>query len=114
MSTKLIANLEKMLGFGHDSAVLRFGLGSAYLKAEDAASAIPHLHDAVRQDPTYSAAWSKLGRALAECGRLEEALAAYRQGIAAAEQRGDKQAAREMAVFSRRLEQRLADGAADS
>ncbi len=108
MSNKLIANLEKMLGFGHDSAVLRFGLGSAYLKAEDAESAIPHLHDAVRQDPTYSAAWNKLGRALAECEKLDEALSAYENGISAAEQKGDKQAAREMTVFRRRLQERLA------
>jgi hypothetical protein len=34
-------------------------------------------------------------------------LAAYRQGIAVAEARGDKQAAKEMGVFARRIEKQL-------
>lgn len=107
MSKTLLANLEKMLGFGHDNAALRFGLGSSYLKAGETESAVTHLREAVRQDPTYSAAWNKLGRALTECGRPDEAIAAYESGMAAAEQKGDKQAAREMGVFCRRLKDRL-------
>jgi hypothetical protein len=35
--------------------------------------------------------------------RDDDALAAWRQGIAAAERKGDKQAMREMQVFARRL-----------
>ena len=38
------------------------------------------------------------------------ALDAYRQGIAVAETKGDKQAAREMAVFARRIEKQLESG----
>ncbi len=44
-----------------------------------------------------------LGKALAETGRNQEALKAYRDGIAAAEKKGDKQAMKEMQVFARRL-----------
>ena len=36
-----------------------------------------------------------------------EALAAYQQGIIVAEARGDKQAAKEMGVFAKRVEARL-------
>ncbi|MFN3544604.1 MAG: tetratricopeptide repeat protein [Thiobacillus sp.] len=102
-----IADFEAMLAAGRDNALLRFSLGSEYLKAGDAAKAAEHLRRAVERDPKYSAAWKLLGRALAEAGAAEDALAAYRQGIAVAEARGDKQAAKEMGVFARRLEKQL-------
>jgi hypothetical protein len=44
-----------------------------------------------------------LGKALAEAGRDQEALNAYRDGIAAAANKGDKQAMKEMQIFARRL-----------
>lgn len=104
MAQPLIANLEKMLAGGRDSALLRYSLGGAYLKAGDAARAAEHLARALEHDPGYSAAWKLYGKALAEAGRAGEALDAYRRGIAVAERKGDKQAAKEMAVFARRLE----------
>jgi len=105
-----IANLEKLLGGPRDNALLRYGLGNEYLKAGDPRQAAQHLHAAVERQPGYSAAWKLLGRALAECGEAAAALAAYRDGIAAAERKGDKQAAKEMAVFARRLEKQLKPG----
>jgi len=95
---------EALLAAGKDGALLRFSLGMHYLKAGDAARAALHLREAVRQDAHYSAAWKLLGKALAETGARDEAIAAYRSGLAAAEARGDKQAAKEMAVFLKRLE----------
>ena len=95
---------EALLAAGKDSALLRFSLGMQYLKGGDAAKAAMHLREAVKQDPRYSAAWKLLGKALAETGSPEDARAAYREGIAAAEAKGDKQAAKEMTVFLRRLE----------
>ena len=97
-----------MLDAGRDNALLRFSLGNEYLKSGDAASAAEHLRAAVKHDPGYSAAWKLLGRALETSGSLTEALAAYREGIAVAERKGDKQAAKEMAVFARRIERKLA------
>jgi predicted Zn-dependent protease len=64
----------------------------------------------VAQDAEYSAAWKLLGKALAEPGASVEAAEAYRSGIAAAERRGDKQAAKEMTVFLRRLEKATGGG----
>jgi predicted Zn-dependent protease len=103
----VIANLEKLLGGPRDNALLRFSLGNEYLKAGDAARAAAHLRAAVEREPGYSAAWKLLGRALAEAGEPEAALAAYRDGIRVAEEKGDKQAAKEMAVFARRLERQI-------
>jgi Tfp pilus assembly protein PilF len=95
---------EALLASGKDGALLRFGLGMHYLRAGEPARAAEHLRSAVAQDPGYSAAWKLLGKALQECGDPAAAIEAYRQGIEAAGTRGDKQAAKEMTVFLRRLE----------
>jgi Tfp pilus assembly protein PilF len=99
-----IDNLEKMLANGKDGALLRFGLGSEYLKAGDAGMAAGHLQRALALDPDYSAAWKLLGQALTQLSRHSEALAAYRRGIEAAQRNGDLQAVKEMQVFARRIE----------
>jgi tetratricopeptide (TPR) repeat protein len=99
----MIERFEKMLASGTDGALLRFGLGGEYLKAGDPERAAMHLREAVSRDPGYSAAWKLLGKALEVLDR-DAAAEAYRQGMAAAEVHGDKQAAREMAVFLRRLD----------
>lgn len=103
-SSPTLAAFERMLASGKDGALLRYSLGNEYLKLGESARAIVHLQRAVVLDPQYTAAWKVLGRALAEAGRAEEALATYRAGIAVATRRGDKQAQREMEVFARRIE----------
>lgn len=108
MASAVIANLEKLLAAGKESALLRFSLGVEYLKLGEAAIAIAQLRRALELDGNYSAAWKLLGKALTEAGELQQALEAYRRGIQVAEKRGDKQAAKEMAVFTRRLERQLA------
>jgi len=112
MTSAVIANLQKLIGSPRDGALLRFSLGSEYLKEGDAGGALPHLREAVTRDPAYSAAWKLLGRALDESGQPRAALEAYRRGIGVAEQKGDKQAAKEMTVFARRIEKQLESGAA--
>lgn len=99
----IIENFENMLANGQDGALLRFSLGNEYLKAGKAEKAVEHLRVALEHDPEYSAAWKSYGRALAEAGRVQDALAAYEQGIGVAEGKGDKQAAKEMTVFHKRL-----------
>ena len=103
-SSAALASFEKMLAAGRDGALLRFSLGNEYLKAGDPARAAEHLSRAVAQDPKYTAAWKLYGKALAAAGRDQDALAAYREGIAVARAKGDKQAEKEMTVFARRLE----------
>ena len=104
MTSPIIANLEKLLGGPRDGALLRYSLGNEWLKAGDPARAIEHLRAAVAGDPKHSASWKLLGRALAASGDQTAALAAYQQGIAAAQAHGDMQAAKEMAVFAKRLQ----------
>jgi Tfp pilus assembly protein PilF len=102
-----IADFESMLKQGRDNALLRFSLGNEYLKQGDAAKAAEHLKCAVEHDPRYSAAWKLLGKALSDTEAWSEALVAYQQGIIVAEARGDKQAAKEMGVFAKRIEAKL-------
>ncbi|MGK5048283.1 tetratricopeptide repeat protein [Janthinobacterium sp. GB4P2] len=96
--------LEKLLAQGRDSALLRFGLGDAYLKDNDAEQAALHLTQATQQQADYSAAWKLLGKALHQLGRLDEAQAAWTTGVTVAQQQGDLQAVKEMTVFLKRLQ----------
>jgi predicted Zn-dependent protease len=105
----LVARLQGMLDAGHDSALLRFGLGQALLQQGRAEEAARHLDAAVARDPGYSAAWKLLGRARERCGDEAGAVKAWTLGVEAAEARGDKQAAREMRVFLRRTARRAGD-----
>ena len=99
----MIEQFEAMLAAGKDGALLRFGLGSEYLKAGDATRAAMHLREALARDPGYSAAWKLLGKALTQLDRLQETADAYEAGIRQAEAKGDLQAAKEMRVFLKRL-----------
>jgi tetratricopeptide (TPR) repeat protein len=102
----MISRLEKLLGTPRDGALLRYSLGLEYAKAGNLERAIVYYRDAVSRDPLYSAAWKALGKALGDLDRAADALEAYRQGIAAAKQKGDRQAEKEMTVFARRLEKK--------
>ena len=99
----MIESFEKMLAQGKDNPLLRFSLGSEYLKTGNVDLAAMHLRAAVAQDSEYSAAWKLLGKALAQSHDEVGAKQAYRNGIAAANAKGDKQAAKEMGVFLKRL-----------
>ena len=102
----MISALEKLIGTPRDGALLRYSLGLEYAKAGDPSKAVLHLREAVSRDPRYSAAWKALGKNLEALGEGTGALDAYRNGIAAAKEKGDRQAEKEMTVFARRLEKK--------
>ncbi|WP_435874722.1 hypothetical protein [Pandoraea capi] len=99
----MIEGLEKLLAAGKDNALLRFGLGKAYLDAQNYAIAAEHLTQCVAFDPTYTAAWKLLGKARQGAGDIEGARDAWTHGITAAQAHGDRQAEKEMTVFLKRL-----------
>lgn len=104
MNSSLIDRLRAQCGGPRDGGLLRFSLGNALLDAGDHAAAIEELRRAVSFDPNYSAAWKLLGKACLAAQDHAGAADAWRQGIAVAQQRGDKQAEKEMTVFLRRVE----------
>ena len=99
-----IENLEAMLENGQDNALLRFALGSAFLRYKKYSDAVEHLARAVKFDPGYSAAWKLYGKALEKQEKKDEAIRIYKKGIKAAEKKKDIQAVREMKVFLKRLQ----------
>lgn len=98
-----IQAFEKMLAGGKDGHLLRYGLGSEYLEADQPDAAIVHLDACIRLAPTYSAAWKLLGKAYQANGQLEQAASAWESGIQVAQENGDKQAEKEMTIFLKRL-----------
>lgn len=98
----MIDNFLSMLENGTDNALLRYSIGNAYFGEKQYQLAIEHLDEAVRQDDQYSAAWKLLGRCHFELQQFAQAVEVYDQGLEAADQKGDKQAAKEMQVFRRR------------
>lgn len=113
MKPDLIASLEALLASGGDKPSLRFALASRHLAEGRAADAANHAQAAVALDPKYSAAWKLLGQAHAQNGDSAAAIAAFEHGIKVAQNRGDQQAAKEMAVFLKRLLKGAAAPAAD-
>lgn len=110
MTEDIISRLEGLLDGPRDGALLRYSLGNEWLKAGDAQRAAAYLRAATERQPDYSAAWKLLGKALTAAGDAAGALAAFENGVATARARGDIQAAKEMAVFARRLRQTPAAG----
>lgn len=96
-----------MLARGQDSAMLRFSLGNEYYGQGELTEAIPHLRAALELDRNYSAAWKMLGRALNDTGDASEAMSIYEEGIRIATNNGDRQAAKEMTVFLKRLRRQM-------
>jgi Tfp pilus assembly protein PilF len=99
-----IEALRAQLNGPRDGALLRYSLGVALLEAGDAVEAMAHLRAAIDFDAGYSAAWKQLGQVCQRAGDARAAADAWQRGIAAAEARGDVQAAKEMQVFLKRLE----------
>jgi Tfp pilus assembly protein PilF len=106
MAQDFIANLEALLAKGQDAPSLRFALASRYLAAGDSAAALRHAEAAVALDAGYSAGWKVLGQARAAAGDERGAAESFRRGIEVAAARGDRQAAKEMQVFLKRVEKR--------
>lgn len=105
MSTEArISSLRQQCDGPRDGALLRYALGMALLEADNAAEAVVELHRAVVFDPNYSAAWKLLGKACLAAADAAGAMDAWQQGITVAQARGDTQAAKEMTVFLRRVE----------
>jgi Tfp pilus assembly protein PilF len=99
----MLNELLKLLEKNPDNALLRYSIGSAYLKESCLDQAKEHLAKAVELDPEYSAAWKLYGKTLQQKGEIDLAAEILTKGIEVATNRGDIQAAKEMQVFYKRL-----------
>jgi folate-binding protein YgfZ len=87
---------HEVLEIDPDDSVATFGLGKAYMQLSNYADAVPHLKKASEVQKDYSAAYLELGKCFEFLGQIEEAIGAYRQGIEAANRKGDLMPMREM------------------
>jgi len=71
-----------------DDARLRFGLSLEYMAAGDLERGVRELLVYLEASDDEGNAWGRLGSALRQLGRVDEAKDAYRQGIAAARRHG--------------------------
>jgi Flp pilus assembly protein TadD len=80
-----IAALQSMLEKRPGDARLRFGLALEFLKADRLEEGVRELREYLSASEDEGNAWGRLGAALAELGRDDEAREAYARGIEAAE-----------------------------
>lgn len=88
MADSRIDSLREMLERKPDDPRLHFALANEYEKLEDWERVIVELTEYLEMTEDQGNAWGRLGRALHECGRDDEARLAYEHGIDAAERHG--------------------------
>lgn len=88
MQNDRIAALRRMLEKNPDDTRVRFGLAAEYEKAANWQAAAEELQRYLAATDDEGNAWGRLGHALRQLGRTEEARAAYDQGIEAANRHG--------------------------
>ncbi len=82
---------EKMLSLDNDNALVRFTIGSAFLKRKQFDEAILHLQVAIDHSPKYIAAWKALGESFLGQDKLQLAVDTLQKGIDAAKLNSDQQ-----------------------
>lgn len=97
-STPRMAQLQKLLEKEPNETFLLYGLALEHKKAGNAARAVELLDRVMAIDPGYCYAYHQKGLVFESTGETDKAKAAYRAGIAAAQQKGDAHAAGEIAA----------------
>lgn len=93
--TDRLRALEEMVETRPGNARARFGLALEYLGAERWEDAVRELRAYLELTDDEGNAWGRLGHALFELGREDEATDAYRRGIEAALRHGHPSMAEE-------------------
>ncbi len=95
MSPSRVDTLLKMLESRPDDSRLRFGLALEYLTAGHLEEGVTELRRYLDSTEDEGNAWGRLGAALQELGRDDEARDAYRKGIEQARRHGHPTMAQE-------------------
>lgn len=96
MTTSRIDALKRMLERNPNDARIRFGLAMEYERLGRWEDMIGELRLYLASADDEGNAWGRLGRALGELGRDDEARAAYHRGVDAAHRHGHPSMAAEL------------------
>jgi len=88
MAETRIELFKKMLKDDPNNTTIRFGLANELLKLDRLEEAADELKSYLRMSDDQGNAYGKLAQALERLGRVDEARAAYQQGIEAATRHG--------------------------
>lgn len=88
MSEARIELFKNMLEADPHNTTVRFGLANELIKLERWEEVVVELHHYLNKADDQGAAYGKLALALEQLGRTDEAQAAYKQGILAAQRHG--------------------------
>lgn len=103
MEQTKIDMFKKVLAMEPDDPLMNYGLGVEYAHAERHEEAVEVFRKAIEHKEDYSAAYRELGKSLTALGQTEEAIPVFEKGIPIAEENGDIQTGKEMAVFLKRI-----------
>jgi predicted Zn-dependent protease len=104
MAEGRIELFKKMLNDDPKNTTVRFGLANELLKLERFDEAIAELRTYLNEADDQGAAYGKLAQSLERLGLIDEARAAYQQGIAAANRHGHPGMAQEFEMALADLE----------
>ncbi len=91
-----ISLFKQVLEIDPIDQVANFGLGSVYHDLKRYEEALPPLQTVIKEYKDYSAAYVLLGKTMEKLSRQNEAIQAYREGIAVASRKGDLMPLKEM------------------
>jgi folate-binding protein YgfZ len=86
-----IALFNHALSFNPEDPLANYGLGNAYQELGEYVNARRAYEATLAVQPSHSQCWYLLGKTLETLGEPSEAVVTYRQGMAVAAQRGDRQ-----------------------
>ncbi|HYE61072.1 MAG TPA: tetratricopeptide repeat protein [Phycisphaerales bacterium] len=95
MSERL-AKLQGLLAADPNDPFVLYGIAQEYAKQGDTARAVEFYDRCLGADPAYCYAYFHKARALQDAGRVEEAIATAKVGVAAARKAQDGHAASEL------------------
>ena len=88
--------LEEFVAADPADSFSRYALALELEKEKREPEAISQLQEVITRDPAYVAAYYHLGRILARLGQIEDARAAYRQGLDVSTAAGDQKTRNEI------------------
>lgn len=88
--------LVRMLQKEPDDLFLLYAIALEHKKAGDFADALKYLDQVLKKDALYCVAYQQMAQVHESAGDMEAARKAYRDGIAAAQRKGDLHAKEEM------------------